>query len=219
MLLKKFILLTFVLTCQSFNLINNKLPKYLEYWNDPRIHNLGNNNLLHAIIAPISTKLIDILSYNQINVRKKILERIPENKRVLDLGCGVGYSTKENQLGIDTSKNMINLGRLIHPNKNFKFYNIEDIDQLEKFDIITCMFTFHEIPQSSRINIIQKSLMMANEKVIIVDISPQKIPSKLMLSGEPYLNEYLTNIDQDLKNYTKSYELIKNHVKIWEFNI
>jgi hypothetical protein len=40
-----------------------------------------------------------------------------------------------------------------------------------------------------------------------------------MLSGEPYLNEYLTNIDQDLKNSTKSYEFIKNHVKIWEFNI
>ena len=38
-----------------------------------------------------------------------------------------------------------------------------------------------------------------------------------MLSGEPYLIEYLENINLLLKNFEKK-ELIKNHVTIWQLD-
>lgn len=212
-----FIIFIIFANISAFNLINPKHPKKFRYWDDPRIHNLGNNNLIHALIAPISTKLIDIISYNNINVRQQILNQIPDNQTILDLCCGIGYSTKDNQIGYDNSKTMIDIGNIIHPNKELKLFNIENLNEDKKFDVVTCMFSFHEIPQKSRKKIIQKSLKIANKRVIIIDISPKKIPSKLMLSGEPYLLEYLQNIDCDLKYANKNYELIKNHVKIWEF--
>ena len=38
-----------------------------------------------------------------------------------------------------------------------------------------------------------------------------------MLDGEPYLLDYLSNIERLLINFEKK-ELIKNHVTLWEFN-
>ena len=44
----------------------------LEYWNDSRIHTLGNIGFwgaVHAIMAPLSTKMIDVVAYNGTDVR------------------------------------------------------------------------------------------------------------------------------------------------------
>ena len=44
----------------------------LEYWNDCRIHTLGNVGFwggVHAILAPLSTRMIDMVAYNGTDVR------------------------------------------------------------------------------------------------------------------------------------------------------
>lgn len=46
-----------------------------QYWFDDRIHTLGNTGLgggLHAAIAPVSTRIIDRVAYNGVNVRKYV---------------------------------------------------------------------------------------------------------------------------------------------------
>jgi hypothetical protein len=46
-----------------------------EYWFDDRIHNLGNRGFLgavHAALAPISTKLIDITAYHGVDMRLQV---------------------------------------------------------------------------------------------------------------------------------------------------
>lgn len=46
-----------------------------EYWYDQRIHTLGNIGLtgaLHAALAPVSTKIIDLKAYEGIDVRRKV---------------------------------------------------------------------------------------------------------------------------------------------------
>jgi hypothetical protein len=46
-----------------------------EYWFDARIHTLGNVGFLgavHAACAPITTKLIDVLAYDGIDIRQKV---------------------------------------------------------------------------------------------------------------------------------------------------
>jgi len=66
---------------------------------------------------------------------------IPENKKVLDIGCGTGTTisslkTKEG-VGIDISDKMIEFAKSEH--KNIKFFsgNIENDDfKIEKFDFV-----------------------------------------------------------------------------------
>jgi len=87
-----------------------------EYWNNKKIHTLGNTGTLgglHAAMGPISTILIDKLAFNGINVRTKVSktlydlvtkgeknmhkENINDNNHdihVLDMCCGVGMSTR-----------------------------------------------------------------------------------------------------------------------------
>lgn len=46
-----------------------------QYWSDERIHTLGNNGFwgaVHAAMAPLSTKLIDLLAYRGVDLRRKV---------------------------------------------------------------------------------------------------------------------------------------------------
>ena len=92
------------------------------YYYNSKIHNFGNIGFgghIHATIAPFTTRTIDMLCYNNINIRNEIL--VPyTNKKVLDLCCGCGISTKNNGIGIDTSLEMLDIAK--RNNKNSKFY-------------------------------------------------------------------------------------------------
>lgn len=53
--------------------VHNANPE--EYWFDQRIHTLGNVGFfggLHAAMAPVSTKLIDVFAYDGIEVREVV---------------------------------------------------------------------------------------------------------------------------------------------------
>lgn len=107
-----------------------------EYWYNPTIHNFGNIGFLgaiHAALAPISTKVIDIVAYDGENIRSIVAQKLSRivmaqnikagrnpgrNPRVLDMCCGVGISTRALQdafpdselvVGVDTSSEMINM--------------------------------------------------------------------------------------------------------------
>ena len=177
-----------------------------KYYADPRIHILGNHGILgklHANLSPIMTNFIDKNAYDGRNIREEIIDTFPKNSKVLDLCCGVGYSTAErnNVLGIDTSTPMIEKAKILFPKKNFKFGNAETFIPKFNVDITTCFFSFHEMPQFARKNIIQNAINYTKDKLIIVDISPYYSPTKHMLYTEPYLPEYLNNIQKDLKNF------------------
>ena len=40
-----------------------------------------------------------------------------------------------------------------------------------------------------------------------------------MLSGEPYMMDYVNNIDEDFKDATTRTEIIKDKVVMWEFDL
>lgn len=215
------ILLNLLSTSLSFN-INHK--DYYKY--HPDIHILGNHGHtgnLHSQITPAVTTLIDLLAYNGFNIRKEILSNYDKSNSVLDLCCGVGFSTpfthyKKRNVGVDISKPMINKANKIWKGKkNFILDDAETFFSLEKFDIVTIFFAFHEIPQHGRKKIIENALSHANKSVYIMDISPYYKPSKLMLYGEPYIEEYLENIQDDLHNF-EEHILIKNQVHLWKYD-
>ena len=81
------------------------------------------------------------------------------------------------------------------------------------------MFAFHEMPQQAQIRVINNGIMIAKEEFIIVDIAPNyknKNPPKIMLSGEPYLLNYLNNIENILYDFEKTI-YIPNHVNVWKY--
>ena len=189
---------------------------------DPRIHNLGNigfRGKIHAKIAPYFTKAIDLIAYGGVDVRKEELEKYT-NKTILDFGCGTGFSTSNNKgsLGIDTSKEMIDEAKKLFPDKRFSGGHAEQFKTDEQFDIVTCMFLMHEVPSFCRKNIIENALSIANEQVVILDIAPVYKPSNIMLEGEPYLPDYLSNISTELSNQGfKENVVIKGHVHKWTY--
>ena len=195
-------------------------PRLYPY--DPRIHNFGNDNTffsIHSKLAPIFTKYTDAAIYGR-NLRKEITDNEGDSKTILDVGCGTGFSTSSNEgsIGLDTSSEMITMAKKLFPDKKFKHGHIEYWEPDKKYDIVTAMFFFHEVPQFARLNIIEKLKNIEKEKIIIVDIAPNYQPSKMMADGEPYIMDYLKNIRKDLVDFSESV-LQKDHVHKWTYNI
>jgi len=81
------------------------------------------------------------------------------------------------------------------------------------------MFAFHEMPLTAQINVINNGLRIARKEFIIVDLASNfknKKPSKLFLRGEPYLIDYLNNIDYLTHDFEKT-NYIPNNVDVWKY--
>ena len=203
-----------------------KPPEGYNYWNDPRIHKLGNNGFggyIHSLVAPSVIKLVDMYSYNGINIRKEIInEWKDKNIKILDICCGTGLSTPNGAIGIDTSKHMIKKAKSIHlkykNDKRFEVGNAETFGNSYEYDLVLCMFSFHEMPHSARIKVLENCMRITSERVVVIDIDPNYNPSKSILVGEPYLPDYLKHIDKEMKKYNGLKTVIlKDHVVRWDF--
>jgi SAM-dependent methyltransferase len=191
---------------------------YDPYPYNPSIHIFGNHGFLgkvHAEIAPVFTRFTDNLIYGK-NVRYEIIDKEMNGYSTLDIGCGVGFSTSvsNGSVGLDASTEMIEKGRTIFPEKEFIVGHGEHWEPDRTFDVVSCMFMFHEVPMLSRKHIIKYAKSIAKNKVVIVDISPNYVPSKSMLLGEPYLLEYIDNINDDLHDFTE-HIVVDKHVHMW----
>lgn len=135
----------------STKFLNRKAPKRKwidrsnidnEYWYHPDIHSIGNVGFfgaIHAALAPISTKVIDMAAYNGEDVRSIVANLLSEKiintkkimgrrTKVLDMCCGVGISTRALQdvfpdsdlvVGVDTSPEMIKMARFLTSHVDF----------------------------------------------------------------------------------------------------
>ena len=69
-------------------------------------------------------------------------------------------------------------------------------------------------------------MRIARKYVLIVDIDPSFCPSAMMLSGEPFIEEYLRNIDEDVQEaaahraWRKArIEVVPGHVVMWRLDL
>mmetsp|Transcript_146049 Transcript_146049/g.266120 ORF Transcript_146049/g.266120 Transcript_146049/m.266120 type:complete len:519 (+) Transcript_146049:30-1586(+) len=192
-----------------------------QYPFDPRIHNFGNHGflgMLHAKIAPVFTTTVDKNLYG-FNVRQHIVDMQGPCKTVLDFGCGTGFSTSayNGSLGVDTSIEMLKEASRQFPGKMFEHGHAEFYEPARSFDVVTCMFLMHEVPQASRKRIIENACRIAKERVVVADIAPDYTPSQAMLAGEPYLLDYISNIRDDLSEFDEMV-LVPGHVRVWSLN-
>jgi ubiquinone/menaquinone biosynthesis C-methylase UbiE len=234
------LLLIFLLLNPTHTIKIPTTPK-TKYYYDSRIHNFGNVGLggqLHSLLAPYATTMIDNKCYNSVNIRQVILSKYNQDfyknheklPKIIDLCCGTGTSTATNQLGIDTSEPMISKAILNQAKKNqlslkththtqFIKGNAENYGQQDEFDTATIMFAFHEMPNYAHHKIIKNAKKITKHDIIIMDIDPSYSPSKLMLSGEPYLLNYKNTIHKLLTQHQFSYiEYIPKHVGLWIYS-
>ena len=158
--------------------------------------------------------------YNEYNQYNEYNEYNETNKgvRVLDLCCGTGISTPPGGVGIDTSNEMLGVAREIHCQEKTRFYsgNAETYRPDFPVEHVSCMFAFHEMPLYAQRNVIENAISIAEQSVVIVDIAPTYNPSPTMLLGEPYILDYLGNIEEIMYDYNfLQIEYIPSHVYMW----
>ena len=191
------------------------------YYRDSRIHQFGYDGVggrMHALLAPLSTRMIDHLSYDGLDVRTEVLRRhVNSDETVVDLCCGVGMSTAPNAIGVDTSDHMLRVARRRRPDCRFIHGNAETMGDAYA-DVVTCMFALHEMPRDARLKTIANAIRLAKKRVVLVDIAQEKVPSRLMLRGEPYMLEYQQHIEADvalLAPHAVKQVPVDQHVYAW----
>ena len=238
----KFSLIFSLLLTSSKCFSLTRTPTKIKYFNDPRIHNMGNigfGGWVHAQLAPYATKYIDNIRYGGTDIRGMLIKNYQNyykneynsHPKMIDMCCGIGISTMINQTGIDTSIQMINKAKSLRNNKNihmrknrkihtkFKLGNAENYGKYNEYHCSTIMFALHEMPLDAQQKVINNCLRISSNNVLIMDISPTYQPSDIMISGEPYLYKYLNNINSLMKFYKfNSIEVIPNHVKLWYYS-
>ena len=86
------------------------------------------------------------------------------------------------------------------------------------------MFGMHEMPGSARRRVLRNAMRLAKKTVLAVDIWPGFEPSPMMLSGEPYVLDYLANVEDDviashdpMQWEVTRIDVVAEHVRMWKF--
>ena len=88
---------------------------------------------------------------------EKLLQRLPERSRVLDLGCGGGGPTtfalaaRHDVLGVDISEGQLERARRLVPEARFLQANATEVAfEPESFDAIVSLFMFGHVPRAKQ---------------------------------------------------------------------
>lgn len=183
---------------------------------NPRVHNFGNmgwRGRLHAEVAAPATRLIDFAAYGDVNMRRVVAERMAAEHpgaRVLDVGCGVGTLSSELRdagmqvVGVDASAPMIEKATARVRDVPFFRMNAADITARSfEVDVAVACMLVHELPRGAHyelLDVLRTVTRQRRGQVWIVDIHPSYRPSKAMLTGEPYVLEYLATFEETLRD-------------------
>jgi len=158
-------------------------------------------------------------STDSTKVRNLIIEAQGPNKRILDIGCGLGYSTSGSPgcLGVDRSKKSIKKAKKLFPEKRFRHSLKPKVLNDEKYDVVTCMFYLNELPRIVRKDTIQAAIDLAEERVVIVDIPPEYDPNNDLLKSHKYLNDYIKNCRDELSEFNEQV-YVDGLLNIWIYD-
>ena len=154
------------------------------------------------------------------DIRKFVIDLQGKNKRILDIGCGIGDSTScaSGSLGIDNKREAIDAASLKYPDKKFKLGVITAWNPPEKYDITTTMFYLHKLDADKRKRIIDVAKKCAQERVVILDVSPDYTPTALMIKKKPYLLDFIAESRKELADFTE-HTMVENNISMWTYDI
>lgn len=122
--------------------------------------------------------------------RNLIVDQIPDNSRVLDIGCGTGalcFDLKRKKncevVGIDLSEKMLNFAESINPYDEISFLHHDATDLSEfsdhGFDYAIIMNVIHELNPQSQTKLIKEAYRVG-KKVLVYD---SNVPLPWNLTG------------------------------------
>tara|TARA_B100000902_G_C27159244_1_gene837841 strand:+ start:355 stop:996 length:642 start_codon:yes stop_codon:yes gene_type:complete len=155
-----------------------------------------------------------------INIRKFVIDLQGKNKRILDIGCGVGDSTSNGKgcLGIDNDRDLINDAKKKYPEKKFRLGVITYWESEKKYHITTSMFYLHKLDASKRKNIINVAKNCATERVVILDVSPNYKPCDELIKEKPHLLDFIKNSREELSDFTE-HTMVEDNISLWTYDI
>ena len=150
------------------------------------------------------------------DIRNKVIDAQGINKSILDVGCGVGFSTSSSPecVGIDSDHRMLRRAEKLFPEKHFEYGDIIFWKPSKSFDIVTAMFCLHQHPRHIRQKILDRIKQYGKERIVVVDFSPSFVPNQEMCNRYPYLQDYLENCRDDMCDF-KEHVIVKGKVHIW----
>ncbi len=141
----------------------------------------------------------------------KILSEIDLNRKdILDIGCGDGWFLSWScnfikcGLGIDPSKDQINLAKSKINNKKISFMNIgaENISEMnKKFDLIFFFNSYHHVPEKLMFITLNQTSKCMNIDSLLIIVEP-------IAKGSFY--DFMKEIDDEHYVRLKAYENILN---------
>lgn len=202
----------------------------------PSIHNLGNVGFwgrAHAQGAWIATHMIDRIAYKGCHMRRELAIALADEFRdeatsVLEVGCGVGTLTREldrvrnfNVTAIDTSQDMLDVACRWTASR---LLCVNVVDHKETSDVTVVCMVMHEMSPSAHVAVLDALKAITRKKIWIIDIDTVYEPSLLMLSGEPYVPDYLRTFEDTLRSAAApgdidTYALIPGHVRVWKLGV
>ncbi len=105
-----------------------------------------------------------------------LVKYLPKNSKVLDAGCGAGYPVakflvdkKFDVVGIDISKNMLQLAKRIVPKAKFCKMDMAKMKfPKNSFNAITCFYSIIHVPRKSHPKIIRKFYSILKPKGMLL---------------------------------------------------
>lgn len=151
-----------------------------------------------------------------LNVRERVIKAQGNNKSILDIGCGIGFSTSSSErcLGIDTDHKMLEKAKNLFPEKDFEHGDILHWKRSRKFDVVTSMFVLHNVPRDIRKKLIQAAKLHANERTVILDFAPDFVPSQELCERYPHVKNYLKHCREDMSEFTE-HVIVKGRLHMW----
>lgn len=173
--------------------------------------------LLHVTRAWDNTYLLPNIPIDRwSHIRKSVIDAQGSNAKILDVGCGLGFSTSDTpgSLGIDVNREAIEKARIMFPKKNFRLGVVSSWTQDIKYHVTTCMFYLHKIPHHMRKNIIDTAINTATKRVVIVDVCPDFELDDSIISECPHLKDFQETCRDDLRDFEESV-LVEGHIHQW----
>ncbi len=145
-----------------------------------------------------------------------------KNKKVLEIGCGMGQKTKiiynytDNLTAIDLSGDSINTAKKIFKNDKITFLTM-DASKLEfkdnEFDVVITTDSFHEIEPTIQNKVLEEMTRMA-DTIIFIEPNEVSVTNELFKVFDPNENHSLRIKNSMEKAFNhmenKKYKLIEN---------
>ena len=145
-----------------------------------------------------------------------ICSKLDNCARILDVGCAIGdypkYLTEKcnNQfdvIGIDSSKNMIEVAKKNAPEANFEVMDIRQLEfEEETFDAIICFATLIHVNDNDCIKILDRfDKILRKDGLIAINVMEWLKDEKEIFEDEPFNPKYKTYFNRYKKEFFTEY--------------